>query len=467
MQKHRAASFPRISLFAIAIAGGMAGSAAWAQAPAPAPAAQPPKPADPAFLAAEKAFLALDVEARRAIQRDLMWVAKFEATASGDFGPLTFAALKRFETEAKLSIDGILTPAERERLAKEGDKQRLLAKFTVETDKISGMKIGIPGAVLTKSLPNSSGGTRWQDKDEKVTLDLTVYKKDDSLATLFEKGTDAKAQGRKITYKLIRPDFFVISGETASGKFYRRAQADAGGAVKGFSIGYDKSVAPAMDKMVIAIAASFEPFGKAGGTRPESKPGSVPVAEAPSQRRATGLVIPPQSIYTPELALKGCTQIRIESEAPAEPVDDKLIRRPVPGILALPSQRAARAPAFRIGKPVDGPATLIQRDAEGALLASAATIEAGKVATSLQVGGAGGALFDRTGALVGIINQLPVMKFRVAGVVPMLRYAFMPASEALKVDETAPSGNLPQKSAGDIAETVRASVVSLVCASDK
>ena len=180
------------------------------------PAAPAAKPVDPAFLAAEKAFLALDIEQRRAIQRDLMWVAKFEATASGDFGQLTYAALRRFETEAKLPVDGILTPAERERLGKEATALRQAARFTVESDKISGMKIGIPGAVLVKSSANASGGTRWQDKDEKITLDLSVFKREDTLAALFERGTDPKVQGRKITYKLLRPDFFVISGETVS-----------------------------------------------------------------------------------------------------------------------------------------------------------------------------------------------------------------------------------------------------------
>ncbi|KAF0227706.1 MAG: peptidoglycan-binding [Beijerinckiaceae bacterium] len=463
-------SFFALHLRSVAMAAALVVTGpALAQAPAAPPAGQPAKPVDPAFAAAEKAFLALDVEARRAIQKDLMWTAKFEATASGDFGPLTFAALKRFETEAKLAADGILTPAERAKLQAEADKLRLAARFAIETDKVSGMKIGIPGTIFAKSAPNSSGGTRWQDRDEKITLDLTVYKKEDSLPALFEKGTDAKVQGRKITYKLIRPDFFVISGETASGKFYRRVQADASGAIKGFSIGYDKAVAPTVDRMLIAIAASFEPFAKTGGARPEAKPGSVPVAAAPAQRRATGLVLAPETILTAEAALKSCAEIVVAGGNDAPKIPAKLARRLDGTGLMVLTARAGKPMAARVVASADGPAVLVQRDMDGDLLASAATLAGGRAATSLQEGGAGAALFDKSGALVGIINTVPVSKFRVAGVVPVLTYAFLPASEVFKAAglQAPAGGESAGKSSAEIAEGARTGVVSLVCASDK
>ncbi len=461
----------------LALAAGLSGGASQAvlaqasQMSVPPAAASPAsKPVDPAFLAAEKAYLALDIEVRRAIQRDLMWVANFAGTASGDFGPLTFAALKRFETEAKLPVDGILSAPKQTRLAALANAQRQAAKFTVETDKLSGMKIGIPGVVFVKSSPNASGGTRWQDRDEKVTLDLAVYKKEDSLATLFEKGTDPKVAGRKITYKLLRPDFFVISGETATGKFYRRVQADPALGLRGFSVGYDKSVAPVLDRFVIAIAGAYEPFPRAGGVaRTEARSGPGPVVAAVStQRRATGLVVAPEAIYAPEAALKGCTAVSVLADAPPEVISAAAIRSLAPGVLALKSPRAARATPFRLARPVDGPATLVQRDVDGKLLASPATIEGRKVATAMQEGGAGAALFDPSGALVGIVQAAPVLKFRVAGVVPQLRYEFTPAGEALKADELpVPAAGQPAKSAAEIGENVRDRIVSLVCTSDK
>ena len=45
-----------------------------------------------------------------------------------------------------------------------------------------------------------------------------------------------------MTYKLLRPDFFVISGETQTGRFYRRLEKGSDGSLRGFSIGFDKSL---------------------------------------------------------------------------------------------------------------------------------------------------------------------------------------------------------------------------------
>ena len=447
--------------------------------PAP-PAAAAPKPVDPAFAAAEKAFLAQEIEARRAIQRDLIWVAKFEGAISGDFGPLTFAAIKRFQTEAKQLADGILAAPLRARLAAEADKQRQSMKFAVQTDKISGMRIGLPGTIFVKSSANTSGGGRWQDKDDKVTLDLLVYKPEDSLATLFEKGTDPKVTTRKIIYKLIRPDFFVISGETPTGKFYRRVQLE-GGALKGFSIGYDKAVASAVDPMVIAIASTFDPSGKSGtdksgtdkggGDKAAPKPPGTPIAEAPrpAQRRATGLVLAPDVILTAEAALKGCTEIAALTEPSAPRVAAKLVKSLDGTGLAIYSARAGKALPVRIAGENAASWVMVQRDGEGDLAASAAVIVNGKATTSLQEGGAGAVLFDRSGALAGVINAPPVTKFRVAGVVPALGYGFTPAADVLKAAGL-PAGSAGEgaaKSSAEIGETVRASLVSLLCASDK
>lgn len=434
--------------------------------PAASPAAQ--RPADPLFSTAEKAFLALDVEARRQIQRDLIWVAGFTGTASGDFGPLTLAALKRFETEAKLPVDAILSPPERDRLAKSAEAARQAARFSVETDKISGMRVGIPGILLTKTAPNASGGSRWQDKDEKVTLDLSVFKPDDQLAAMFEKGTGANVPGRKITYKLLRPDFFVITGETEKGKFYRRVESDGKSPPRGFSLGYDKSVAPMVEKYLIAIAAGFEAHPKAGNPR-QPAASIVPIASAPVQRRATGLVVAPDTILASEVGLKGCTEIAIQGEKAGERIPARLARRVEASGLLVLTAKAGRTTAIGLAMPADGPATLVHRDSEGELLVSAATIGAGRIQASLQDGGAGALVLDRNGALVALVNAVPQTKFRVAGIVPVLTYPVVPAEAAFRsagiVAASAPAGE--PKSAASIAEAVRPATVSLICASDR
>ena len=200
--------------------------------------------ADPQHLAAARAFEALDLAQRRAIQRDLVWVADFAGAATGEFGPLTFAAMKRFEAALKRPQDGILAPEERRALAQRADDGRKVMGFAVETDAASKMRIGVPREILKKRSIGPAGLSRWQDLADLVTLDLSLGKPEDTLENLFERGTSTHVPGRKVTYKLLRPDFFVISGETLNGKFYRRLEKGPDGTLRGFSIGFDKRLSP-------------------------------------------------------------------------------------------------------------------------------------------------------------------------------------------------------------------------------
>lgn len=434
----------------------------------PGAASRPAPKVDPAFQAAEKAFLALDINERKAIQNDLIWAAKFAGSPTGDFGPLTFAAIRRFETENKLAANGILTPAARERLRAQADIQRKAAGFALQTDPKSGMKIGLPAFLRAKSAPNTLGASRWQDKDEKATVDLWVYKPDDALPQLFERGIDPRVKGRKITYKLLRPDFFVITGETEGGKFYRRVEKSEKGDIRGFSIGYDKKMAAAIDPFVVAIAATFDPFGKPGGAPASASP--APVADAgPQKRRATGLVVAPDLILTSEGALKGCGEIALDLGKDGKFAPARITKTLGASGLMTVSAKTGKPLSVGITEGGEASGVIVQRDAAGELLASGAEIAGGRATASLQLGGGGAALFNRNGALAGVIAAPPVEKFKVAGVVPSLSYAFVPAAEALRLAgvDVRPSEARTPQSAAAIAEAAREGVVSLVCASDK
>lgn len=448
------------ALFVLLVAAPVPGMA---QAPAP-------KPVDPHFAAAEKTYLALDVEMRKQIQRDLIWVAKFPGSATGDFGPLTFAALKRFEEAEKLRPGEGLTDPARRRMADAANRARAAIGFSVQTDRASGMQVGIPVRLLSKPGANGSGGPRWQDPGEKVTVDLSVLKPEDTLPVLFEKGTDPKVQGRRITYKLLRPDFFVISGETEKGKFYRRVVSDGKGPLRALSIGYEKTMAATIDPLVVAIAASFEPWSAARPASSPADPARPPlVATTPPRRRATGLVLGPDLVVTGEAALSGCTEFQARTAPDAAPL---ALRNPRKlegtGMIAL---------SGRIGTPLALPfaaagteGALVQRDAEGELLVAAAEITGGKVSTSLQEGGAGALVLDRSGQLVGVIAASPLTKVRVAGIVPVLSYPMLPAADLARAAGITPqSGATPtvMKSGAELGEGVRAGIVGITCASDR
>ncbi len=85
--------------------------------------------------------------------------------------------------------------------------------------------------------------------------------------------------GRKVTYKLKKPDFIVITAETAGGRSYIR-YAEGPQGIRGFTLGYDRALAGSVERLVIAVANSFMPFPEEGGGQEGPKP-DAPKADGP------------------------------------------------------------------------------------------------------------------------------------------------------------------------------------------
>lgn len=439
----------RIAGFLIAI---------WVSGPA---LAQPAAP-DPAFVAAKTTFEAMEIEARRAIQRDLVWAGGFSGVATGEFGALTFAAIRRFETAQKSSVNGMLDAAEREALAKAANAARTKLGFRIEADKTTGMRIGVPTTLFTKRSVNASGSERWQTADEKATLDLQSFKPEETLETLFEKGTDAKVTTRKITYKLLRPEFFVIAGETASGKFYRRVEKGSKDELRGFSLGYDKVAATTFDPLVIAMASTFEGFPTARNAPPQvatTAPAAPPVALKP--QRITGIVVADGKIVTSLAAILPCKSLALDG--PARMMAIVEYRSAEKGLVLI-STATPRLKPIAPSKATPTAAVLLQRDADGKLLAAPAEITGETALAPVQEGGAGAAIFAPSGHFAGMIISEPVTKYAVLGTMPVLRHRVVSAAAIAAFAEVAPViAEGPARSTGEIAAEHGSGIVSLFC----
>ncbi|MBN8532599.1 MAG: hypothetical protein J0L51_00785 [Rhizobiales bacterium] len=420
----------------------------------------PPRPADPAFVAAAAAFERFDVAERRAIQRDLIWTSAFTGAASGEFGALTFAALKRLDADLKTPVDGVLSAEKRKKLADAAETGRKAIGFRTETDATSKMRIGVPTKLLSKRSTSPAGLSRWQDDKEQITLDLSVGKPDDDLAQLFERGTATNVAGRKITYRLLRPDFFVISGETTTGKFYRRLEKGTDGVLRGFSIGYNKALSPAFDWMVIAIATSFE--AQPGvAPQPTSIASTLPVPgpvrpSAPEPKRVNAVEVAPGRFITSLAAIASCKALNA-----GQPAQTARIEKQANGLAVLAFSRPHAAPLTLA--PAGGEAILLQHDQSGALLAASALLAEGRAEAPLQLGGA--ALVDRGGRLVGLVIEEPRRNFQVAGVIPVALYRFADIralAEIAGIQEQA-SGPFDRLSMSAIVAQAGKSLISLVC----
>ena len=475
-----------VGLLAALLAAGLA-------PPVSAQAAKPPGPAapDPAFEVAKTAFEALPEAERRALQDALVWTGDYNSVLAGTFGRRTFEALGAYQ--ARSGGGDPLAPAARARILAAGEAARTAARFTVRTDPGSGALLGVPERLLTKRSPLAGplpGGARWQSADGRVTLESRAYPPGATdLDALFERATAPNPE-RKVTYKLKRPDFIVVTAETAGGRSYVRYAAGPRG-VRGFALGYDRALAGEVDRLVIAIANSFVPFPEAvpPGVTAAAAPAASPIgaqaakaaappaiapavpalaAPKPAQPAArlagTGLVVAESRVLTAAAAVEGCAPRLGGSPA-------KVLRSdPASGLALLEAS----------GLPVPVPLTLrvdpvaaeeslvvLAVTADGPALAPATAGPDGIVAP-LQPGAAGAPVFDRAGRLAGLVARYPSAPRLIAGVVPPLAVPLAAgaplrdflAASGITAREGGPGGAV---STGAVAGTVRPGLVSVSC----
>ncbi|TCR70392.1 serine protease [Bosea sp. BK604] len=448
-------------------------------AQAQAPAAPAP---NPQMVAAQAAFEALPEAERRAIQTDLIWAGAFNGAVSGSFGPLTFRGINTIKAASKGTSDGILTPAERKALAQRAAAARDAAGFRLIADERTGARIGIPMKLLPKR-DVSPGGGRWQSEDGRVTLDTNATPPaTDTLEAQFERATSAAVQGRKITYKLLRPDFFVVTGETATGKFYRRLSSGPAG-LRGFTIGYDKALTQAVDPLVIAIAASFDPFPTgpmpAAGTAvagPAPAQGTTaappPVAVRASERYGAGFVVGDRLVLTAKAAIEPCKAVNVGGRAAKLRVKDDasgLALLDVDGVSAAAPGLRSEALGDQAGLVLVAYGNTGGQRAAMALPGQGVKTGSGTaVYAPLQPGQVGSPAFDRQGRLAGLVTADPSDKFLVAGVAPQRAHA-MADGAAIAPFLSKAGVSLPtaaatvELSTGAVVDKAGKSVLQIVC----
>jgi hypothetical protein len=428
------------------------------------PAVAQPAPADKqAVTAAQSAFEALPEAERKAIQDDLSWTGLYNGTTSGSFGGLTMRALQGFQRAANVPDDGVLNQATRKLLADRAGEARARVGFKVIADSRSGVRIGVPTSVLTK--PGAAPtGSRWQSADGRITLDTRVEKEPDTLETLYDK-TIRPAANRKVTYKLLKPDFFVATGETATGKFYTRMAKAEDGRLRGFSVGYDKALAGGFDRIVIAIANSFEPFPAATAPAAQAPAAAATLPSLPTERGATGLLLGGGQILTASAALAGCKSLAIGGQPARIAASDA-----ASGLALVAATAAARAPAMALSgaKLADAAAVVVlSADSKGTRVLPGSGSGDAAIKTPLQPGGGGSAVLDRTGALIGLVTAAPATTGAVFGVLPERSYkvasgaalsAFLGANKL-----TLAAGAASEKTTGEIAQAIAPAIVSIQC----
>ena len=410
--------------------------------------------ADDAAMAAQKAaFMGLPEASRKALQEALVWLGLYVGVNDGDFGKRTRDAILAFQASLKAPADGTLSAPELKALLAAAQKAREAAGFQVVSDPKTGARIGAPLKLL-RALP----GAR---------LDFAANA-DADLGALYTR-LSAATPSRKIAYKAIKPDaFFVVSGQDGPVKFYTRfdKNPNASPPIRGFTFAYPASQTAYLDRIAIAIANSFEPFPESAGApvanaAAPSAPNPAPAPPAVPQPAATALVVAPGKALT---ALKA-------EDCPHPTVAGKPVRieraDAATGLVMLAGDFASNGGAPQLGSPAQD--LVILGFSGPRVAASSASFTGGDarpvVTAAVDKGASGGPVFDRRGALVGLVAPIAGEPKRVGSVAlasphrliaPDALRAFLGASEP-------DSEGAASLSAGDIAARERKALVAVFC----
>ena len=410
--------------------------------------------ADDAAMAAQKAaFMGLPEASRKALQEALVWLGLYVGVNDGDFGKRTRDAILAFQASLKAPADGALSAPELKALLAAAQKAREAAGFQDVSDPKTGARIGAPLKLL-RALP----GAR---------LDFAANA-DADLGALYTR-LSAATPSRKIAYKAIKPDaFFVVSGQDGPVKFYTRfdKNPNASPQIRGFTFAYPASQTAYLDRIAIAIANSFEPFPESAGTpvanaAAPSAPNPPPAPPAVPQPAATALVVAPGKALT---ALKA-------EDCPHPTVAGKPVRieraDAATGLVMLAGDFASNGGAPQLGSPAQD--LVILGFSGPRVAASSASFTGGDarpvVTAAVDKGASGGPVFDRRGALVGLVAPIAGEPKRVGSVAlasphrliaPDALRAFLGASEP-------DSEGAASLSAGDIAARERKALVAVFC----
>jgi Putative peptidoglycan binding domain len=426
---------------------------ALAQTP-PVPAA--PTPADAVLGTQKAAFLALPQATRKAAQDALVWLGFYNGVNDGDFGQRTRDAILAFQSSVKAPADGALSTPELQALLAAAQKTRDAAGFQVVSDPKTGARIGVP-----LKLMNARRGAR---------LDF-ASSADSDLDALYAR-LSATTPTRKVIYKAIKPDaFFVVSGQDGATMFYTRfdKNAPAKPPMRGFTFAYPAAQAAQLNRVAIAVANSFEPFP----APPAAQAASAAVSALTPP--ASGSASPgagPEPAATAFVVAPGKAVTALEArDCPNPTVAGKPVRieraDSATGLAVLTGDFTPNGQAPRFGEPKQD---LVILGFAGSRLAASSASFAGDearpvVTAALDKSAGGGPVFDRSGALIGLVAPIAIEPKRVAGVALAAPHGLI-AAEAIRAYL---GGGEPESetaaplSAGEIAAREKEALVAVFC----
>ncbi|WP_158266817.1 peptidoglycan-binding protein [Alsobacter soli] len=443
---------------------------------APPPAAKQ----DPAYDAARSAFDQLPEADRKAVQEALIWTGDFAGAGTGGFGPLTFRAIVAFQKRLGVSSDGILQPKDRAALDAAAARAKQALGFAKIAEPRSGVRIGVPGRLFDRPPQPVPGGVRYTGPGGALLETISLPGGPADLPALFDR-YKADGPGRRTTYKVLRPDWFVTAADLEGRKTYTRIASGPAG-LRGFTFTYPATPGNELDRLAIAVANSFEPFPTTpaqGGPRANAGPAPGPASAAPPAPASgptllgSALVVAPGRAVTtaplaacaaPTVDRKPAKVLAVDKAAGLGLLEAAGLRAPALPVAA--DSLADGAPLVALGLSGAPDPQLAVAAAEARAPAGAATL---RVFAPLQKGAAGTVIFDRRGRVAGLVAGDAPEPRMVAGVAPATSWPAVSGAAVARflaangVQPGAGAGSAEPLSAGQIAAAAKGAVLAVEC----
>lgn len=258
-------------------------------------------PALASFASSEFWFNKFSVQVREDIQSHLILLGHYEGLVDGDFGPITFNSLVKFEMTYKNYSDGILKRMDLERLETEANEVRIQLKFkTVNEDK-AGLSIILPLALFVSVYETEWGKSFATESGDIILRTLSGSNGDRTFRKFFD-DLNQSSISRKIDSSTFKQNWFTISGKNDSENFYLKYYNTADRNI-GYRLTWAKSQSK-LGRILSSYLASWStPLGETDISEPKSAP---PLSTTTKLPKVTSAPLPPilPSPPKPELKLE-------------------------------------------------------------------------------------------------------------------------------------------------------------------
>ena len=272
----------------------------------------------------------------RQMQERLVWIGYYDGPLDGDAGAGTTAAVKRFQRDLGAAETGTLSASQSVTLAERANGQVQSAGFAIETDPVTGIRVGIPSAIASQK-KRAAAGTTFQSPDGRVQIGLRTFRTSQEFGSVYEQLKEA-FRTASVPYSVLRSDWMVLSGETDSKRFYVRYHG-RNDLVSGFFAIYDKElpterIAP-LSAAITMMSLTMQPFA------PGFDAGAAP-------RLATAAITEPASLVRqPAAAIAQTPEPRTQPPEPRTPSPEPVAPSVAPRAPAPAPTAQAAPPAPR------------------------------------------------------------------------------------------------------------------------